>query len=195
MPHDRLDAALATHVEQLHTTGTAKGAEAVVVGVRAADGERGPRFELAGEGDRQFIRMNSNSYLGMALRGEVITAEEAAVARANQHAREQAKALAAQDNNVPFYVALPGPTIDWTLHDGVRQIPIEQRSPDEVTRMTGRTDGGEITTVTITPDGSPAANYAFDVTPRRLVTGLITERGVARATPEGLAALYPEKAQ
>ena len=105
------------------------------------------------------------------------------------------KALAAQDNNVPFYVALPGPTIDWTLHDGVRQIPIEQRSPDEVTRMTGRTDGGEITTVTITPDGSPAANYAFDVTPRRLVTGLITERGVARATPEGLAALYPEKAQ
>ncbi len=104
------------------------------------------------------------------------------------------KALAAHDNNVPFYVALPGPTIDWTLHDGVRDIPIEQRSADEVTRMTGRTDGGEIATVTITPDGSPAANYAFDVTPRRLVTGLITERGVARATPEGLRGLYPEKA-
>ncbi|HBT40757.1 MAG TPA: S-methyl-5-thioribose-1-phosphate isomerase [Rhodospirillaceae bacterium] len=104
------------------------------------------------------------------------------------------KALAAHDNNVPFYVALPGPTIDWTLHDGVHEIPIEQRSPDEVTRMTGRTDGGEIATVTITPDGSPAANYAFDVTPRRLVTGLITERGVARATPEGLRGLYPEKA-
>tara|TARA_R110002073_G_scaffold13267_1_gene56870 strand:- start:1486 stop:2580 length:1095 start_codon:yes stop_codon:yes gene_type:complete len=104
------------------------------------------------------------------------------------------KALAAHDNGVPFYVALPGPTIDWTLHDGVKDIPIEQRSPDEVTRMTGRTDGGEITTVTITPDGSPAANYAFDVTPRRLVTGLITERGVARATPEGLRGLYPEKA-
>ncbi|MEQ9173039.1 MAG: S-methyl-5-thioribose-1-phosphate isomerase [Rhodospirillales bacterium] len=104
------------------------------------------------------------------------------------------KALAAHDNGVPFYVALPGPTIDWTLHDGVKDIPIEQRSPDEVTRMTGRTDGGEITTVTITPDGSPAANYAFDVTPRRLVTGLITERGVAPATPEGLRGLYPEKA-
>ena len=104
------------------------------------------------------------------------------------------KALAAHDNNVPFYVALPGPTIDWTLHDGVHEIPIEQRSSDEVTRMTGRTDGGEIATVTITPDGSPAANYAFDVTPRRLVTGLITERGVARATPEGLRGLYPEKA-
>lgn len=104
------------------------------------------------------------------------------------------KALAAHDNNVPFYVALPGPTIDWTLHDGVHEIPIEQRSSDEVTRMTGRTDGGEIATVTITPDGSPAANYAFDVTPRRLVTGLITERGVARATPEGLRGLYPEMA-
>ncbi|MEQ9555450.1 MAG: S-methyl-5-thioribose-1-phosphate isomerase [Rhodospirillales bacterium] len=104
------------------------------------------------------------------------------------------KALAAHDNGVPFYVALPGPTIDWTLHDGVKDIPIEQRSPDEVTRMTGRTDDGEIATVTITPDGSPAANYAFDVTPRRLVTGLITERGVAQATPEGLRGLYPEKA-
>ena len=104
------------------------------------------------------------------------------------------KALAAHDNGVPFYVALPGPTIDWTLDNGVKDIPIEQRSSDEVTRMTGRTDGGQIETVTITPDGSPAANYAFDVTPRRLVTGLITERGVAAASPEGLRGLYPEKA-
>ncbi|MEQ8504745.1 MAG: S-methyl-5-thioribose-1-phosphate isomerase [Rhodospirillales bacterium] len=104
------------------------------------------------------------------------------------------KALAAHDNNVPFYVALPGPTIDWTLTDGVRDIPIEQRSPDEVTRMTGRTDAGEVTTVTITPEGSAAANYAFDVTPARLVTGLITERGVAAASAEGLKGLYPEKA-
>ncbi len=103
------------------------------------------------------------------------------------------KALAAHDNNVPFYVALPGPTIDWTMHDGVHQIPIEQRSPDEVTRMTGRTDAGEIATVTITPDGSPAANFAFDVTPARLVTGLITERGVAEASETGLKGLYPEQ--
>jgi methylthioribose-1-phosphate isomerase len=103
------------------------------------------------------------------------------------------KALAAHDNNVPFYVALPGPTIDWTMHDGVHQIPIEQRSPDEVTRMTGRTDAGEIATVTITPDGSPAANFAFDVTPARLVTGLITERGVAEASESGLKGLYPEQ--
>ncbi|PIW25765.1 MAG: S-methyl-5-thioribose-1-phosphate isomerase [Rhodospirillales bacterium CG15_BIG_FIL_POST_REV_8_21_14_020_66_15] len=103
------------------------------------------------------------------------------------------KALAAHDTGVPFYVALPGPTIDWTLTDGLNHIPIEQRSADEVTRMTGRTDGGEIVTVTVTPDGSPAANYAFDVTPARLVTGLITERGVAPASADGLAQLYPEK--
>ncbi|NIA70669.1 S-methyl-5-thioribose-1-phosphate isomerase [Pelagibius litoralis] len=103
------------------------------------------------------------------------------------------KALAAHDNGVPFYVALPSPTIDWTVHDGVKEIPIEQRSGEEVSRMTGRTAAGAIETVTITPDGSPVANYAFDVTPRRYVTGLITERGVAEPSPEGLAALFPER--
>ncbi len=103
------------------------------------------------------------------------------------------KALAAHDNGVPFYVALPSPTIDWTVHDGVTEIPIEQRSGEEVSQMTGRTAAGAIETVTITPDGSPVANYAFDVTPRRYVTGLITERGVAAASPEGLAALFPER--
>ena len=104
------------------------------------------------------------------------------------------KALAAADNGVPFYVALPSPTIDWTIEDGVASIPIEQRSADEVSRITGRTVAGKIETVTITPEGSPAANYAFDVTPARLVTGLITERGVAKASREGLAALFPEHA-
>ncbi len=103
------------------------------------------------------------------------------------------KALAAHDNQVPFYVALPGPTIDWTITDGVRDIPIENRGADEVTRMTGITDAGEITTVTIAPDGTPAANYAFDVTPSRLISGLITERGVAEASEAGLKRLYPEK--
>ncbi|MEK9671171.1 MAG: S-methyl-5-thioribose-1-phosphate isomerase [Rhodospirillaceae bacterium] len=103
------------------------------------------------------------------------------------------KALAAQDNGVPFYIALPGPTIDWTLTDGVRDIPIEQRSSDEVTKMTGKTADGAVVTVQITPDGSAAANYAFDVTPARLVTGLITERGVAPASSKGLSSLYPEK--
>ncbi|HVR66092.1 MAG TPA: S-methyl-5-thioribose-1-phosphate isomerase [Verrucomicrobiae bacterium] len=105
------------------------------------------------------------------------------------------KALAAKDNGVPFYVGLPSPTIDWTLADGVREIPIEQRSGEELSQVTGRTATGEIATVTITPEGSPVANYAFDVTPASLVTGLITERGVAPASREGLAALFPERAR
>lgn len=105
------------------------------------------------------------------------------------------KALAAFDNQIPFYVALPGPTIDWTLEDGVRDIPIEQRDAEEVTQIRGRTSGGEVVTVTLTPHGSPAANYAFDVTPARLVTGLITERGVCAASREGLLGIYPEYAQ
>ena len=95
------------------------------------------------------------------------------------------KALAARDNNVPFYVALPSPTIDFTIGDGVAEIPIEQRGGDEVATMTGRTADGRIETVRIAPDGSPVANYAFDVTPARLVTGLITERGVIAAVPRG----------
>ena len=104
------------------------------------------------------------------------------------------KALAAHDNNVPFYVGLPGPSIDWTIDDGVKDIPIEERDSDEVTRVVGVTGDGHIKTVSIAPPGSPAANYAFDVTPARLVTGLITERGVCEASKAGLAALYPEKA-
>ncbi|MGH6944687.1 MAG: S-methyl-5-thioribose-1-phosphate isomerase, partial [Geminicoccaceae bacterium] len=104
------------------------------------------------------------------------------------------KALAAKDNGVPFYVALPSTTIDWTIEDG-RAIAIEQRDGTEVTRIAGRTDDGRITEVTITPEGSRAANYAFDVTPARLVTGLITERGVAPASREGLRALFPERAR
>ena len=104
------------------------------------------------------------------------------------------KALAAKDNGVPFYVGLPSPTIDWTLADGVREIPIEQRGGEELSHVTGRTASGEIATVTITPEGSPVANYAFDVTPAHLVTGLITERGVAAPSREGLARLFPERA-
>jgi len=102
------------------------------------------------------------------------------------------KALAADDNNIPFYVALPGPTIDWSLGDGA-DIPIEERDASEVTRMTGVNDAGEVTAVEITPEGAVAANPAFDVTPARLVTGLITERGVAEASKQGLAKFYPEK--
>jgi methylthioribose-1-phosphate isomerase len=104
------------------------------------------------------------------------------------------KALAAHDNRVPFYVALPYTTIDWTLTDGVRQIEIEQRDPRELSQVTGRTVDGRIETVEILPEGSPAANWAFDVTPARYVTGLITERGVCTASREGLAGLYPDRA-
>jgi methylthioribose-1-phosphate isomerase len=102
------------------------------------------------------------------------------------------KALAAHDNRVPFYVALPSSTIDWRVRDGVREIPIEERSAEEVTHLSGATAEGEITTIRITPEGSPAANYAFDVTPARLVTGLITERGIADASEAGLRKLFPE---
>ena len=104
------------------------------------------------------------------------------------------KALAAKDNGVPFYVALPSPTIDFAVTDGVTEIPIEQRAAEEQSTMTGRTADGRIETVQVVPDGSPVANYAFDVTPARLVTGLITERGVLKATREGLTAAFPERA-
>ena len=103
------------------------------------------------------------------------------------------KALAAHDNGVPFYVALPSPTIDFSVHDGIAEIPIEQRAAEEVTTMTGRTADGRIETVRIVPDGSPVANYGFDVTPARLVTGLITERGVLKATRTALATAFPER--
>jgi len=103
------------------------------------------------------------------------------------------KALAAKDNGVPFYVALPSPTIDWSIDDGVAEVPIEERAPTELTEVAGMTAGGTIETVRITPAASPAANFAFDVTPARLVTALITERGVVPATREGLLSLFPER--
>src|SRR5262245_21599191 len=105
------------------------------------------------------------------------------------------KALAAHDNNVPFYVALPSPTIDFTIDDGLKQIPIEQRSGDEVTRLTGITKDGRIETVDVVAPGSPVANYAFDVTPAKYVTGLITERGVVKADKAAIAEAFPERAQ
>jgi methylthioribose-1-phosphate isomerase len=104
------------------------------------------------------------------------------------------KALAAADNKVPFYAALPLSTIDWRLSDGLREIPIEQRGAEEVTHMRGLTADGRVETVRLTPAGSPAANWAFDVTPARLITGgIITERGIVNAT--GLAAAFPELAR
>ncbi len=102
------------------------------------------------------------------------------------------KALAARDNDIPFYVALPSTTIDWTLSNGVAQIPIEQRDGLEVTNVWGKLDDGTVAQVQICPDNTPVANPAFDVTPARLVTGLITERGICDASKQGLAALFPE---
>ena len=102
------------------------------------------------------------------------------------------KALAAKDNGVPFYVALPGPTIDWTMSEGA-EFPIEERDPGEVSGIAGRAEDGSVARVDLMPDGSAAANYGFDITPARLITALITERGVCEASAEGLLSLYPER--
>jgi len=102
------------------------------------------------------------------------------------------KALAANDNGIPFYVALPSSTFDWNITDGVKQIPIEQRNSNEVKYMEGLIDG-KISEILLTPEKSPAANYAFDVTPNRLITGLITERGICKANEKSILELYPEK--
>jgi methylthioribose-1-phosphate isomerase len=104
------------------------------------------------------------------------------------------KALAAHDNAVPFWIGLPSSTIDWTVADGVAEIPIEARAESEVISITGRAPDGSVVAVRVAPDGSPGANPAFDVTPARLVTGLITERGRCAATAAGLSSLFPERA-
>jgi len=102
------------------------------------------------------------------------------------------KALAAKDNNLPFYVALPSSTFDWTFKDGIKEIPIEKRDPDEIRYVQGL-DGETVRNVLVPPENSPAVNYAFDVTPARLVTGFITERGVCRASEKDIKRLFPEK--
>jgi methylthioribose-1-phosphate isomerase len=104
------------------------------------------------------------------------------------------KALAARDNDVPFWVACPSSTIDWSVSDGVRDIPIEARGTEEVTDITGRTESGSVVTVRVAAPGSAAANPAFDVTPGRLVSGIVTERGRCAASADGLADLFPDRA-
>jgi len=104
------------------------------------------------------------------------------------------KALAAKDNGVPFYVAAPSPSIDFTMNDGVAETPIETRSPEEISHISGRAANGRIETVCLIPSGSAAHNPAFDVTPARLVTGLITERGVIAASRDALAKAFPDRA-
>ena len=102
------------------------------------------------------------------------------------------KALAAYDNNVPFYVALPSTTIDWTISNGIRDIPIEERDPQEVSQVYGLAGSVRESVQTIA-SGTPVSNYAFDVTPARLVTGLITESGICEASEAGLTRLFPER--
>jgi methylthioribose-1-phosphate isomerase len=104
------------------------------------------------------------------------------------------KALAAKDNDVPFYVCLPSTTIDWRISDGVKEVPIEQRDSTEVSQITGKLANGNIDQVTIVPAGTSVVNYAFDVTPARLVTGLVTERAIVQATESSLCAAFPEHA-
>ncbi len=104
------------------------------------------------------------------------------------------KALAAKDNGIPFYVALPSSTFDWETYDGVRDIPIEERDCNEVRYIQGLYNG-ELISVLLTPEHSKAANYAFDVTPARLISGLITERGICQASEEAILSLYPERRQ
>ena len=101
------------------------------------------------------------------------------------------KALAAKDNNIPFYVALPSPTIDWTIEDGINEIPIEERSESEVSLIQGKDNSGSISKLKITPDGTIGSNPAFDVTPAKLITGLITEKGICKASSDGLRNLFP----
>jgi methylthioribose-1-phosphate isomerase len=103
------------------------------------------------------------------------------------------KALAARDNGVPFYAALPSSTIDWNIADGLAEVPIEERSAREVTHVRGRADDGQVLEVEVVHPGSAVCNPGFDVTPARLVTGIITERGIAAASPEGLLSLFPER--
>jgi methylthioribose-1-phosphate isomerase len=102
------------------------------------------------------------------------------------------KALAAKDNDVPFYVALPSSSFDWKLRDGLKQIPIEERSGEELKQTDGWFEGQQVE-VRVAPERSPAANYGFDVTPSHLVTGLITERGVCDANEKSIRALFPEQ--
>jgi methylthioribose-1-phosphate isomerase len=102
------------------------------------------------------------------------------------------KALAAADNNIPFYVAIPSPTIDWCIKDGTTEIPIEERGEEEVKYMDGMVNN-QLTTVLVAPEKSPALNFGFDVTPSSLISGLITERGICDASEAGLLSLYPEK--
>ena len=154
-------------------------------------------FELGGHGVKHtVVADNAGGHLMQHAQVDIVIVGTDRVTRTGDVANKigtYLKALAARDNGVPFWVALPHSTLDMTVRDGVAEIPIEERAGTEVTELTGRTADGRIETVRVAAEGSPAANPAFDVTPARLVTGLITERGRCAADEAALLALYPEK--
>jgi methylthioribose-1-phosphate isomerase len=155
-------------------------------------------WEMAGQGVRHtYIVDNAGGHL--IQRGQVdmvITGTDRTTATGDvcNKIGTYLKALAARAHDVPFYVALPSPTIDWRVRDGIAEIPIEERPADEVERIWGTDADGRIGRLRVTPSGTPVGNPAFDVTPASLVSGLITERGVAEASAQGLSALFPERA-
>ncbi len=155
-------------------------------------------FELGGHGvPHTVVADNAGGHLMQHGQVDIVIVGTDRVTRTGDVANKigtYLKALAARDNGVPFWVALPHSTLDMSVRDGVREIPIEERGASEVTEVTGRTANGRIETVRVVAAGSPAANPAFDVTPARLVTGLITERGRCAANEAALLDLYPEKA-
>ncbi len=153
-------------------------------------------FELGQQGiDHTVIVDNAGGHLMQHGRVDLAIVGADRVTRAGDAANKigtYLKALAARDNQVPFWVAVPASTIDWRLSDGVAEIPIEERDPREVTHVRGALSDGSLAEVQVTAPGSPAANYGFDVTPARLITGFITDRGLCAAGD--LAVLFPETA-
>ena len=155
-------------------------------------------FELAGHGvPHEVIVDNAGGHLMQQGRVDVCIVGSDRTSATGDVANKigtYLKALAARDNGVPFYAALPSSTIDWRIRDGVREVPIEERSPREVSHVRGRADDGHVLEVEVVNPGSRIVNPGFDVTPARLVSGIITERGIAAASEAGLAALFPEHA-
>jgi methylthioribose-1-phosphate isomerase len=155
-------------------------------------------FELAGHGiEHEVIVDNAGGHLMQHGRVDVCLVGSDRTTATGDVANKVGtylKALAARDNGVPFYAALPSSTIDWSLRDGLREVPIEERSTREVSHVRGRSDGGQVLDVEVVNPGSRIVNPGFDVTPARLVTGLITERGVVEASEAGLKSLHPGQA-
>jgi methylthioribose-1-phosphate isomerase len=159
-------------------------------------GNRLTAWELGKHGvDHTIITDNAGGYLMQKGKVDIVivgTDRTTATGDVANKIGTYLKALAARDNNIPFYVALPSSTFDWNLKDGVKEIPIEERDPDEIRYIEGLAQNKPVR-VLICPENSAAANYAFDVTPAKLVTGFITERGICKATPQDIRRLFPEK--